>query len=247
MLTQVASSAIFSALSSIQKRGGSIPPLARRRSPRRPFHLGSLRYATRPAPNIFGTGATIRHQAAGLKCRYDQLQVFSRGLALAGSGQNLLDKASAARPRVSVEQRSFIGLNALEGTRQRILVLGGRVHCKGANPDNCRSQESCREITFSNLPFVLLHNPAARRSYPDCQEEKSLCLKEAKRIESAAARLFRRKRSDDCFKARVAPKRVPQRVKTQIAVSHMAPWQFCRFRQSFNCAVLVARPRINEG
>jgi hypothetical protein len=44
----------------------------------------------------------------------------------------------------------------------------------------------------------------------------------------------------------IAPQRIPQRVKTQIAVSHMAPWQFGCFRQAFNCAVLVARPRIND-
>lgn len=36
--------------------------------------------------------------------------------------------------------------------------------------------------------------------------------------------LFRREGSDDCFKARVAPQWVPERIETQIAVSNMAPW-----------------------
>src|SRR4029077_7879539 len=58
--------------------------------------------------------------------------------------------------------------------------------------------------------------------------------------------LLWRERSDDCLEARVAPQRVPQRVKTQVTVGHMAPWQFGCFRQSFNCAVLVASPRIND-
>src|SRR5438874_2618664 len=55
-----------------------------------------------------------------------------------------------------------------------------------------------------------------------------------------------RERSDDCLEARIAPQRIPQRMKTQIAVSHMASWEFGRLRQSLNCPVLVARPRIND-
>src|SRR5204863_8256164 len=57
---------------------------------------------------------------------------------------------------------------------------------------------------------------------------------------------LRRERSNDCLEARIAPQRIPQRVKAQIAVSHMASWEFGRLGQSLNCAVRVARPRVND-
>src|SRR6266581_2148927 len=58
--------------------------------------------------------------------------------------------------------------------------------------------------------------------------------------------LSRREGSDDCFKARVAPQWVPERIETQIAVSNVAPWQLHCLSQSFNCAILLASPRIND-
>src|SRR6266487_2037196 len=69
----------------------------------------------------------------------------------------------------------------------------------------------------------------------------------AKFIQNAAAcRLLWRKRSDDFLKARVAPQRIPERIETQMAVSNMAPWQLHCLSQSFNCAILIARPSINN-
>src|ERR1043166_4217261 len=58
--------------------------------------------------------------------------------------------------------------------------------------------------------------------------------------------LLRCERSDNRFKARVAPQRIPEGMEAQIAVSNMAPWQLHYLSQSFNCAILVARPRIND-
>src|SRR4029077_13557683 len=58
--------------------------------------------------------------------------------------------------------------------------------------------------------------------------------------------LFRCERSDNRFEARVTPQRIPERIEAQIAVTNMAPWQLHYLSQSFNCAILVARPRIND-
>src|SRR6185437_7869640 len=66
------------------------------------------------------------------------------------------------------------------------------------------------------------------------------------RVSGSAGILFRCERSDNRFKSRVTPQWVPQRIETQIAVSNMAPWQLHYLSQSFNCAILVARPRIND-
>jgi hypothetical protein len=60
------------------------------------------------------------------------------------------------------------------------------------------------------------------------------------------SRLLWRKRSDDCFKARIAPQRIPKRIETRIAVADNATGQLRCYRQSFDCAILVARPRIND-
>src|SRR6266516_3246191 len=62
--------------------------------------------------------------------------------------------------------------------------------------------------------------------------------------------LFWRERSDDCFKARVAPQRVPKLTETQMTVGHMASRHLCRIGQVeslFDCAILVAGPCINDG
>src|SRR5437667_1604434 len=58
--------------------------------------------------------------------------------------------------------------------------------------------------------------------------------------------LLRCERSHNRLEARVAPQRIPERMEAQIAVSNMAPRQLHYLSQSFNCAILVARPRIND-
>src|SRR6266481_6245504 len=59
--------------------------------------------------------------------------------------------------------------------------------------------------------------------------------------------LFRRKGSDDCFKARIASQRIPERIETQMAISNMAPRLPRCFAQPFDCVILIARPGINDG
>jgi len=61
-----------------------------------------------------------------------------------------------------------------------------------------------------------------------------------------ACRLLWRKRSDNCSKARIAAHRVPKRIEAQMAIAQIVR-QFSRLSQSLDCAVLVARPRINHG
>src|SRR6266487_2641915 len=69
----------------------------------------------------------------------------------------------------------------------------------------------------------------------------------AKFIQNAAAcRLLWRKRSDDFLKARIAPQRVPERRGLRKGVGNMEPWQLHCLSQSLNCAILVARPSIND-
>ena len=63
---------------------------------------------------------------------------------------------------------------------------------------------------------------------------------------SSAELLFRRERSDNRFKSRVASQWVPERIETQIAVSNMAPWPLHYLGQPLNCAILLASPRIND-
>src|SRR5882724_1870861 len=58
--------------------------------------------------------------------------------------------------------------------------------------------------------------------------------------------IFWRERSDDCFKTRVAAQRIPKGMETQMSVAQMAARQLRYLGQSFNCAILVARPRIND-
>jgi hypothetical protein len=64
---------------------------------------------------------------------------------------------------------------------------------------------------------------------------------------AAPSRLLRRKRSDDRIKARIASQRIPKRIKTQMAVAQTSYWQIHSFIQLFDCAILVARPCINDG
>jgi hypothetical protein len=103
------------------------------------------RFATGPvyntaSPEIFGTGALIRlAKPAGLKCRCDQLQVLSRGFIFVGPEQDSLYEPTSILPVVCVKECSLIGVNTLQRTRQRVLVLSGRMHCKGTKTDNSHS------------------------------------------------------------------------------------------------------------
>jgi len=106
---------------------------------------------------------------------------------------------------------------------------------KTGQTSQSQSSESKCVQSRRTIPFVEAAVPAAINRF---------CRRHACRYKSNC--LLWRERSDDCLEARVATQGVPQRVETQIPVSHMAPWQFGCFRQSFNCPVLVARPRIND-
>src|SRR5438094_7097256 len=55
------------------------------------------------------------------------------------------------------------------------------------------------------------------------------------------------KRSDDAVEARIASQRVPEGIQTQMAVSNMTPRQLHSVIQSFDCAVFLARPGIDDG
>jgi hypothetical protein len=57
--------------------------------------------------------------------------------------------------------------------------------------------------------------------------------------------LLWRKRSDDGFKARVAPQRVPKGVETQMTIAQIVK-QLCCLSQLFDCAILFACPRIDD-
>src|SRR4029453_410042 len=59
--------------------------------------------------------------------------------------------------------------------------------------------------------------------------------------------LLRGNRSDNCLKARVAAQRVPELIEAQLAISNLASRQLRCFSQSLDGAILLARPRINDG
>ncbi len=94
-------------------------------------------------------------KAAGLKGRCDRLQVLSRGLTPAGSRQDLLHEPSTVRTPIRVKRCRLIGLNALQGTSQRILVLGRPMHCKRAKTDDSHSNHHCRDQAYSDSSLVL--------------------------------------------------------------------------------------------
>ena len=70
-------------------------------------------YTKPPVPRLSGLAHPIVSQTSGLKRRCDEFQILSRGLTLAGSGQNLLHETSVVRPTVGIKQCGFIGLNTL--------------------------------------------------------------------------------------------------------------------------------------
>jgi len=114
-----------------------------------------------PADNM-ASPENLRHRhtdslakAAGLKGRCDQLQVLSRGLTLAGSRQDLLHEPSTVRTRIRVKHCRFIGLNALQGTSQRVLLLSGHMRYKGAKTDNGHSYQHCCDQTCSDSSLVI--------------------------------------------------------------------------------------------
>ena len=91
----------------------------------------------------------------GLKCRCDQLQILSRGLTLAGSRQDLLHEPTSVLVAVRVKQRGFIGLNTLQGTSHRVLLLSGRLYCDRTETDDGHSNQHCRDEACSDRNLVL--------------------------------------------------------------------------------------------
>ena len=114
-----------------------------------------------PADNM-ASPENLRHRhtdslakAAGLKGRCDQLQVLSRGLTLAGSRQDLLHEPTSVLVAVRVKQRGFIGLNTLQGTSHRVLLLSGRLYCDRTETDDGHSNQHCRDEACSDRNLVL--------------------------------------------------------------------------------------------
>src|SRR5437016_9335449 len=103
----------------------------------------------------------IRHLPS-LQRRCYHLQILSRRRTLAGLWQDHLHAVSSILPIVRVKQCGFIGLNTLQRTSRSVMT--GRMHCKGANPDNCCSHEYCRNKTFSDSRLVILHKKARLRA-----------------------------------------------------------------------------------
>jgi hypothetical protein len=95
--------------------------------------------------------------AGDLKCRCYQFQVISRGLTLAGSRQDHLDAPTSVHPLIRVEQRGIIRLNILQGTGQRVWLLGGRMHCDGTKANNSHSNQHCRDQAYCDLGLELVH------------------------------------------------------------------------------------------
>ena len=115
-------------------------------------------YTTRPAPNLRDWPIdSLAKPASDLKCRCCQFQVLSRGLTLASSRQDLLDKTTPILSIVGVKRCGLIGLNTLQGTRQRVLVLSGRMRCNGTKTDNSRSNQHCRDQAYGDLGLELFH------------------------------------------------------------------------------------------
>src|SRR5262249_27216502 len=95
-----------------------------------------------------------------LKCRGSLSQVLSRSLTLAGTRQNHLDAETSIAPLVRIEQRGFIGLNALQGMSQRVLVPAGRMHRKGTKANNSQCNQHCRDQAYGSLGLELFHKSA---------------------------------------------------------------------------------------
>ncbi len=112
----------------------------------------------RPARNLRDWPIdSLAKPASDLKCRCYQFQVLSRRLTLAGSRQDHLDAPTSVPPLIRVEQCGIIRLNVLQGTGQRVWLLGGRMHCKGTKTDNSHSNQHCRDQACSDFCLELVH------------------------------------------------------------------------------------------
>ncbi len=122
-----------------------------------PLATGSVHNT--PSPETFGSGQLIRYlkRATDLKCRCYQFQVLSRGFTLAGIRQDHLRAECSIRPVIRVKQCGLFGLDVLQGTSQRVLVPGGRVHCEGTKADNSHSNQHCRDQAYGDLGLELFH------------------------------------------------------------------------------------------
>src|SRR5437762_7223809 len=99
-------------------------------------------------------------------------------------------------------------------------------------------------LTINEHAFTVL-NVVSKKIF--CRRKLPTAPAAARLIQNpAACCLLRRKRSDDLIKARVSSQRVPNRIETQIAVAQTAPRQLRCLGQSFDCAIVVARPCIND-
>ena len=105
-------------------------------------------------PRKLGTGKSFPRSQQPLKCRCDCFQVLSRCLTAGSLWQNRLHEPTSSFPIVGVEHCGLFCLDALQP--DTVLVLIGGTHCQGAEADNSRSNQHCREQTF-DYSFVLLH------------------------------------------------------------------------------------------
>lgn len=97
--------------------------------------------------------------ASDLKCRCYQFQILSRGLILARSRQDHLHVVDPILSVTGIPGR-LIGLNTLQGTSKRVLVLGGRTHCNATKTDNSHSNQHCRDQAYGDLGLELFHKLA---------------------------------------------------------------------------------------
>ena len=121
-------------------------------------------YTTQPAPNLRDwPTASLAKPARDSKCRRCQFQVLSRGLTLASSRQDLLDKTSPILSNVGVKRCGLIGLNTLQGTRQRVLVLSGSMRCNATKTDHSRNNQHCCDQAYGDLGLELFHGRIYRQ------------------------------------------------------------------------------------
>src|SRR5215468_5456541 len=102
---------------------------------------------------------------------------------------------------VCVKHCRFVGLNALQGTSQRVLVLSRRMHRKGAKTDNGYSYHHCCDQTCCDFNSELLHKLPWIRVIRITVNKKT--KKFTGLMEGGVLRRVWRERSDDCLETRV--------------------------------------------
>ena len=94
-----------------------------------------------------------------LECRCHQFQVLSRGLTLGRSRQNHLHAPTSVHSLVCIKQGGLVGLNTFQGTSLRVLVLSGRMHCKGTEANDNHSYQHCSDQAYG-LCLEVFHKSA---------------------------------------------------------------------------------------